>query len=118
MHARIQEAREKEFGIQTALPELAKAFKGLITWQNEIYKAICLWVEKILRVQFKKHSNIIIPFQVFMANVQTAFTVMKVQSMEEYEGLWKGLSEQIVHPVKSGMCSSICLIKGNNSSNI
>ena len=87
MDALIEEAREKKFEIQMALPELAQAYKGLITWQNEIYDAISLGVEKMERVQFKKHSDIIIQSQVFVANVLTAFAVMKAQSTEAYEDL-------------------------------
>ena len=52
MDTLIQEAREKKFEIQTALPELAQAYKGLIARQNEIYDAICLGVEKMERAQF------------------------------------------------------------------
>ena len=45
------------------LPELTKVYKGLVTRQSEIYNAISLKVEIMERVQFEKHSIIIIQFQ-------------------------------------------------------
>ena len=45
MDALHQEAREKNFEIRTALPEVAQSYEGLITRQNEIYYAIHLGVE-------------------------------------------------------------------------
>ena len=64
-NALIPSRRQKKenFEIQTALPELALAYEGLITKQNEIYDAVCLGVEKIERAQFEKHSDIIIQSQ-------------------------------------------------------
>jgi hypothetical protein len=56
----------------TALPALAKAYKGLIIRQNEIYDSLSPDMEKIHLAQFEKHSNIVIPFQVFGSNVQAA----------------------------------------------
>ena len=54
-------------------------------------------MEKINRAQFEKHSDIVIQSQVFAANIQTAFVVMKAQSTEAYEELRSALSEQIQH---------------------
>jgi hypothetical protein len=54
---------QENFEIQTALPELALAYKGLITKQNEIYNGVYPGVEKMERAQFEKHSNIIIQSQ-------------------------------------------------------
>jgi hypothetical protein len=76
---------------------LAQAYEGLIIRQNEIYDAICLGVEKMERAQFSKHSDIVIQSQVFAANVQAAFAVMKAPSTESYEELRFALSEQIQH---------------------
>src|ERR1700687_3765102 len=70
MDALIQEAKEKNFEIQTALPEFAQAYEGLIIRQNEIYDAMSLGVEKMERAQFANHSDIVIQSQVFAANVQ------------------------------------------------
>jgi hypothetical protein len=95
MDALIQEARQRNFEIQTALPELAQAYEGLINRQNEIYDAVCQGVEKMERAQFEKHSDIVIQSQVFAANVQAAFVVMKAQSTEDYEELRSALGEQI-----------------------
>ena len=95
MDALIQEAREKNFEIQTALPGLAKAYESLIIRQNEIYDAICQGVEQMERAQLEKHSDIVIQSQVFAANVQAAFVVMKAQSTEDYEELRPALGEQI-----------------------
>ena len=95
MDALIQEAREKNFEIQTALPGLAKAYEGLIIRQNEIYDAVHLGVEKMERAQFEKHSDIVIQSQVFAANVQAASVVIKAQSTEAYKKLQSALSEQI-----------------------
>jgi hypothetical protein len=77
MDARIQESRENNFEIQTALPGLAKAYEGVIIGQNETYNAVRLGVEKMERAQFEKHSDMIIHSEVFAANVQAAFVVMK-----------------------------------------
>jgi hypothetical protein len=96
MDALIQEAREKNCEIRTTLPEVAQAYEGLITWQNEIYEAIHLGVEKMERAQFEKNSDIVIQSQVFVANIQTAFAVMRAQSTEAYEDLRKGLSKHIL----------------------
>ena len=60
MDVLIQEARQKNFAIQTALPDLAIAYKGLNGRQNEIYNGICQGVKKMERAQFEKHSNIVI----------------------------------------------------------
>jgi hypothetical protein len=60
MDGLIQEAREKTFETQTALPGLAKAYEGLIIRQNEIYNAVHLGVEKMERAQFEMHSDIAI----------------------------------------------------------
>ncbi|KAF8541860.1 hypothetical protein BDD12DRAFT_877685 [Trichophaea hybrida] len=91
----IQEAKEKNFEIRSALPELAQAYEGLINRQNEIYDPICQGVEKMERAQFAKHSDIVVQSQVFAANIQAAFAVMKAQSTEAYEELRLALSEQI-----------------------
>jgi hypothetical protein len=96
MDALIQESSEKKFEIGTALPELAQAYDGLITRQNEIYDAIHLGVEKMERAHFEKNSDIVIQSQVFAAHIQTAFAFMKAQSTEAYKVLRKGLSEQIL----------------------
>ena len=87
MDALIQEARQKNFEIQMALPDLAIAYEGLIGRQNEIYDAICQGVEKIERAQFGKYSNIVIQSQVFVANIQATLVLMKIQSTEAYEKL-------------------------------
>jgi hypothetical protein len=55
--------KKENFKIQMALPELALAYEGLITEQNEKYDAVCLGVEKMARAQFEKHSDIIIQCQ-------------------------------------------------------
>jgi hypothetical protein len=115
MDALIQEAREKNFEIRTALPELAQAYEGLITRQNEIYDAIYLGVEKMERAQFEKNSDIVIQSQVFAANVQTAFAVMRAQSTEAYEDLRKGLSEQILRSRKAWNTLSDLLDKREQS---
>jgi hypothetical protein len=101
MDALIQETREKNVVIQTALQGLAKAYEDLIIRKNKIYDAFHLEVEKMERAQFKKHSDIVIQSQVFAANVQAAFVVMKAQSTEAYKELWSALSEQIQHSGKS-----------------
>jgi hypothetical protein len=64
-NALIPSRRQKKenFEIQTALPELALAYKGLITKQNELYNAVYLGVEKMEMAQFEKHSDIIIQSQ-------------------------------------------------------
>jgi hypothetical protein len=49
MDALTPEARENNYEIQTALPGLVKAYKGLIIRQNKIYNAIHLGVEKMER---------------------------------------------------------------------
>src|ERR1700731_4020087 len=95
MDALIQEAREKNFHIQTALPGLAKAYESLIIRQNEIYDTMCQGVEKMERAQLEKHSDIVILSQVFAAKVQAAFVVMKAQSTKDYEELGSALGEQI-----------------------
>jgi hypothetical protein len=59
MDALIQDAKEKNFEIRTALPELAQAEEGLITRQNEIFDRIYLGVEMMERAQFEKHSDIV-----------------------------------------------------------
>ena len=60
MDAHIQEARETNMEIQTAIPGLAKAYEGLIIRQNEIYNSVYLGVEQMERAQFEKHSDIVI----------------------------------------------------------
>jgi hypothetical protein len=55
--------KKENFEIQTALPELALAYEGFITKQNEIHDAVCLGVEKMARAQFDKHSDSIIQSQ-------------------------------------------------------
>ena len=64
-NALIPSRRQKKvnFEIQTALPELALTYEGLITKQNEIYGAVCLGVEKMERALFEKNSNIIVQSQ-------------------------------------------------------
>jgi hypothetical protein len=52
-------------------------------------------VEKIERAQFEKHCDIFIQSQVFAANVQAAFVVMKAQSTEDCDKLRSALGEQI-----------------------
>jgi hypothetical protein len=56
-------SKKEYFEIQTALAELALAYEGLITKQNEIYHAVCLGVEKMERAEFEKHFDIIIQSQ-------------------------------------------------------
>jgi hypothetical protein len=80
MDTLIQEARKKNFEIQTVLPELAQAYTGLIIRQNDMYDAICLEMEKMERAQFEMNSKTVIQYQVFVANVPTAFAVMRTQS--------------------------------------
>jgi hypothetical protein len=55
--------KKENFKIQMALPELALAYEGLITKQNEIYDAVYLGVEMMERAQFEKQSDIIIQCQ-------------------------------------------------------
>jgi hypothetical protein len=69
------------------------------------------------RAQFEKNSDIVIQSQVFAANVQTAFAVMRAQSTEAYEDLQKVLANKSFVPVKPGILSPICSIKGNNPNN-
>ena len=45
------------------------------------------------RAQFEMHSDLVIQSQVFAANVQAAFVLMKAQSTEAYEELRSALSE-------------------------
>ena len=47
------------------------------------------------RSQFEKHSDIVIQFQVFAANIQAAFVLMKAQSTKVYEELRSALSKYI-----------------------
>jgi hypothetical protein len=96
MNALIQEAREKNFEIQTAIPELAHAYQRLITRQIKIYDTIYLAVEQMERAQFERNSDIVIQCKVFAANVQTAFVVTRDQSTEAYKGHWIGLGKKIL----------------------
>jgi hypothetical protein len=54
---------QENFKIQTAFPESALAYEGLITKQNEIYNAVCLGGENEEQAQFENHSDIIIQWQ-------------------------------------------------------
>jgi hypothetical protein len=72
-------------------------------------------VEKMERAQFEKNSDIVIQSQVFAANVQTAFAVMRAQSTEAYEDLRKGLSEQILRSRKAWNTLSDLLDKREQS---
>jgi hypothetical protein len=84
-----------DHAIQMALQELAQAHEGLIIRQNEIYDPMFKGMNKTERAQFKMHSNIILHFQVLVADVQTAIVVMITESTEAYKELSLALSEQI-----------------------
>jgi hypothetical protein len=109
--ALIHDATEKNFEIQTALPELPKAYKSLIIRQNEIYNAICQRVEKMGRVQLEKHSDIVLQFQVVAADIQAAFVVMKAQAVEDYEELRLASGDQIQPPGKR--CGTLSTLHDN-----
>jgi hypothetical protein len=85
--ALIQDAKEKNVEIQIALTELAKAYKGLMVRQNGIYDIIHLGAENMEVAQFEMHSNMVIPSQIFAANVQATIAVMKAQSIKSYKEL-------------------------------
>jgi hypothetical protein len=95
MDAHLQETRENNSEIQMALPGLAEACEGNIARQNEIYNAVHLGEEKIDRSPSKNHSDIVIQSQVFTANAQAAFVLMKVQSTKAYQELRSALSNQM-----------------------
>jgi hypothetical protein len=101
MDALIKKAMEKHFETQMAHPGLAKAYESHIIRQNEIYDAICQGVEKMESAPLEKHSDIVIQSQVFLANIQAAFGVMKAQSTEHYRELRSALGDQIQHSGKS-----------------
>jgi hypothetical protein len=94
---------------------LAKAYEGLIIRQNEIYDAVHLGVEKMARAQFEKHSDIVIQSQVFAANVQAAFVVMKVQSTKAYEEQPSANKSNVLE--KPGEPFQLCSIIGNKPKN-
>jgi hypothetical protein len=90
----IQEAREKNFKIQTGIPVLTQAYKRLIIGQ---INTIGLAVEKIDKAQLEKYSDIVIESRVFAAYVQGTSVVMKVQSTKAHEKLQSAESRQIQH---------------------
>jgi hypothetical protein len=58
--------------------------------------ANCQSQEKIEKAQFKRHSEIVIKFQVFAANIQTVITILKAYVADPVPDLGNSCSKHII----------------------